>query len=113
MRILLLSISSLLLSSTSAFTATTTAPPTPLKSFSPEQIAKAQSKAEADARRNFDPFPMNCLFVNVDERPTPTKCSIAPDSPLSKLPEDLPQVVSYELVRMEQPKKKVFSTGMV
>ena len=89
MRILLLSISSLLLSSTSAFTATTTAPP-PLKSYSPEQIAKSQSKAEADARRNFDPFPMNCLFVNVDERPTPTKCSIAPDSPLSKLPEDLP-----------------------
>ena len=92
MRILLFSISSLLLSSTSAFTATTTAPP-PLKSYSPE---KAQSQAEADARSNFDPFPMNCLFVNVDERPTPSKCSISPDSPLSKLPKDLPSGLSIE-----------------
>ena len=58
-------------------------------SYSAAQITQAQKNAEENARAIFDPFAMNALFVNVEERSEPVPCSISSDSPKSKLPSDL------------------------
>lgn len=56
-----------------------------------EEIAAAQRRAEEQARSAHDAYAMNALFVNVPERPQPTPCSVAPESPSSALPADLPR----------------------
>ena len=55
------------------------------------EVAEAQQRAEDHARSNHDAFAMNALFVNVPERPQPTPCSVASESPSSALPADLPR----------------------
>ena len=59
--------------------------------YSKAQVAEAQAKAEAVGRTLHDNFSMNALFVNVEERPEPTSCTISSDSVMSSLPEDLPR----------------------
>mmetsp|Transcript_1630 Transcript_1630/g.3496 ORF Transcript_1630/g.3496 Transcript_1630/m.3496 type:complete len:615 (+) Transcript_1630:89-1933(+) len=60
-------------------------------SYSSVEIADAQANAEAISRTMFDAFAMNALFVNVEERPDPTPCTISSDSLTSSLPIDLPR----------------------
>ena len=55
------------------------------------EVAEAQRIAEDKARSVHDAFAMNALFVNVPERSQPTPCSVAPESPSSTLPADLPR----------------------
>jgi len=53
-----------------------------------EEIRARQSVGEENARSVHDNFSMNALFVNVDERPEPARCTVAPGS--DRLPADLP-----------------------
>eukprot|EP00578_Thalassiosira_sp_NH16_P026580 CAMPEP_0181087486 /NCGR_PEP_ID=MMETSP1071-20121207/6296_1 /TAXON_ID=35127 /ORGANISM="Thalassiosira sp., Strain NH16" /LENGTH=590 /DNA_ID=CAMNT_0023169373 /DNA_START=2850 /DNA_END=4622 /DNA_ORIENTATION=+ len=55
---------------------------------SAEEIRARQSIGEDKARSRHDNFSTNALFVNIDERPEPARCAVAPGS--DRLPPDLP-----------------------
>ncbi|EJK71741.1 hypothetical protein THAOC_06792 [Thalassiosira oceanica] len=60
----------------------------PVTTEDAEEIRARQSIGEEKARSGHDNFSMNALFVNVDERPEPVRCTVAPGS--DRLPTDLP-----------------------
>ena len=59
---------------------------------SAEEIRARQSIGEDKARSRHDNFSTNALFVNVDERPEPARCAVAPGS--DRLPPTCPPAPS-------------------